>query len=162
LKFKYVEFEGEVISVLRQGKIVEVKAKKIKVNKNFSPCPVSDEDEMYRNGIFEFNITKMIEYIKKNSTDIRCESVAVKDFCREFSSINEVHIDKVDVSQPVIMAEIAPGRYNLIDGNHRVEKARRMRLVNVMAHKMDVEQHMKFLTDKKAYVIYIEYWNSKL
>jgi len=60
------------------------------------------------------------------------------------------------------MAEIAPGRYNLINGNHRMEKARRMGLVSLMAHKMDVERHMKFLMDKKAYVSYIEYWNSKL
>ena len=60
------------------------------------------------------------------------------------------------------MAEIAPGRYNLIDGNHRIEKARIMGLVSLMAHKMDVERHMKFLTGKKAYVAYIEYWNSKL
>ena len=119
---------------------MEVKAKKIRVNKNFSPCPVSDEDELYRNGIFEFNITKIIEYIHKNSADIRREPVAVKDFC----------------------AEIALGRYNLIDGNHRMEKARRVGLVSLMAYKMDVERHMKFLTDKKAYVSYVEYWNSKL
>jgi hypothetical protein len=141
---------------------MEVKAKKIRVDKNFSPCPVSDEDEVYRNGIFEFNITKMIEYIQKNSADIRPETVAVKDFCKEFSSIDDGHVDKVDVSQPVIMAEIAPGRYNLIDGNHRMEKARRMGLVSLLVYKMDVERHMKFLTDKKAYVAYIEYWNSKL
>jgi len=141
---------------------MEVKAKKIRVNKNFSPCPVSDEDEVYRNGIFEFNIAKMIEYIQKNSADIGREPVAVKDFCKEFSSIDEVHVDKVDVSQPVILAEIAPGLYNLIDGNHRMEKARRMGLVSLMAHKMDVERHMKFLTSKKAYAAYIAYWNSKL
>ncbi|MCG2702848.1 MAG: ParB/Srx family N-terminal domain-containing protein [Candidatus Omnitrophica bacterium] len=96
----------------------------------------------------------MIEYIQKNSADIRREPVEVKDFCKEFASIDEVYVDKVDVSQPVIIAEIAPGRYNLIDGNHRMEKARRMGLVSLMAYKMDVEQHMKFLTDKKAYVAY--------
>jgi hypothetical protein len=104
----------------------------------------------------------MLEYIQKNSADIRCGSVAVKDFCKEFSSINEAHVDKVDVSQPVILVEISPGRYNLIDGNHRMEKARRMGLVSLMAYKMDVEQHMKFLTSEKAYVAYVEYWNSKL
>lgn len=141
---------------------MEVKAKKLRINKNFSSCPVTDEDEVYRNGIFEFNITKMIEYIQKNSANIRLEAVAVEDFYKEFSSIDDVHVNKVDVSQPVIIAEIAPGRYNLIDGNHRMEKARRMGLVSLMAYKMDVEKHMKFLTDKRGYVAYIEYWNSKL
>lgn len=141
---------------------MEVKAKKIRADKNFFPCPVGDADEVYRNGIFEFNIAKMIEYIGKNSVDIRCEPVMVKDFCKEFSSIDEVYVDKADVSRPVILAEIAPGRYNLIDGNHRMEKARRMGLVSLMAYKLDVHRHMKFLTDKKKYAAYIAYWNSKL
>jgi hypothetical protein len=104
----------------------------------------------------------MTEYIQKNSADIRPEPVAVKDFCKEFSVIDEAYVDKVDVSQPVIMAEIAPGRYNLIDGNHRMEKARRMGLVSLLAYKMNVERHMRFLTDKKAYITYIEYWNNQL
>ena len=136
-------------------------AKKFKVNKYFSPCSISDGDEVYRNGIFEFNITKMIEWIHKDPGDIRIEAVAVKDFCKEFSSIGEVHVDQTDISRPVILAEIAPGQYNLIDGNHRMEKARRMGLVSLMAYRLNVEQHMKFLTNKKAYVAYVEYWNSK-
>ena len=137
-------------------------AKKFKVNKYFSPCPISDGDEVYRNGIFEFNITKMIEWIRKDPGDIRLEAVAVKDFCKEFSSIDEAHVDQTDISRPVIFAEIAPGQYNLIDGNHRMEKARQMGLVSLMAYRLNVEQHMKFLTDKNAYVSYVEYWNSKL
>lgn len=39
----------------------------------------------------------------------------------------------VDVTKPVIMAEIAPGHYNLIDGRHRVEKARRLGMKKVPA-----------------------------
>jgi hypothetical protein len=136
--------------------------KKFRVNKYFSPCPISNGDEMYRNGIFEFNITKMIEWIHKDPGDIRLEAVTVKDFCKKFLSIDEAHVNQTDISRPVILAEIAPGQYNLIDGNHRMEKARRMGLVSLMAYRLNVEQHMKFLTDKKAYVSYVEYWNSKL
>jgi len=33
--------------------------KRLKVDKNFIPCPWDADDEMFRNGIFEFNITKM-------------------------------------------------------------------------------------------------------
>lgn len=43
-----------------------------------------------------------------------------------------------------------------------MEKARRMGKKRILAYKLDVEQHMKFLTDKKAYTVYVEYWNSKL
>ena len=110
-----------------------------------------------------FTWTKeMLEYIKKNPHGIAIEEVTVSDFFEGFSSINESYMDSVEISQPVILAEISPARYNLIDGNHRMEKARRMGLKSMLAYRLNVEQHMKFLTSKKAYVAYIEYWNSKL
>lgn len=136
--------------------------KKLKANKDFIPCPIDDDDEIYPNGIFEFNITKMLDYIQKNPDSFPVEQVAVKDFYKELSVINESHVDSVDVSKPVILAEIAPGRFNLIDGNHRMEKARRLGIETVFAYRLDVEQHIRFLTDKRAYLSYVEYWNSKL
>ena len=33
--------------------------RKLKTNRRFTPCPIDDEDELYPNGIFVFNITKM-------------------------------------------------------------------------------------------------------
>ncbi len=137
-------------------------AKMLKVDNDYIPCPVATGDELFPNGIFEFNITKMLEYIKKNSDGIAIEEVAVSDFFEGFSSINESHMDSVEISQPVIMAEISPGQYNLIDGNHRMEKARRVGLKSMLSYRLNVKQHMKFLTSKKAYVAYITYWNSKL
>lgn len=136
--------------------------KKLKVNHDFIPYPVTNGDELFANGIFEFNITKMLEYINKNSYRIILEEVAVSDFCKEFSFINELHMDLVEISQPVILAEISPGEYNLVDGNHRMEKARRMGIRNIQAYRLNVEQHLRFLTSKAAYLTYIEYWNSKL
>ena len=104
----------------------------------------------------------MLEYIKKNPEVFTLEEVVVSDFFRGFSSINESHMDSVEISHPVILAEISPGQYNLIDGNHRMEKARRMGIKSILAFRLNVEQHMRFLTSKKAYLAYIEYWNSKL
>ena len=60
------------------------------------------------------------------------------------------------------MAEIAPGRYNAIDGNHRLEKARRLGLETLMAYRLGPEQHLWFLTTEQGYLAYIEYWNGKL
>lgn len=137
-------------------------AKRLRVDNHFTPCPVATGDEVYANGIFEFNIAKMIEYIQENPDSITLEEIAVSDFFTGSSSINESHMDSVDISQPVIVAEISPGRYNVIDGNHRMEKARRLGIKNMPAYKLNPEQHAKFLTSEKAYVSYIEYWNSKL
>jgi len=63
-------------------------AKKIEVNDNFIPCPTKKGDELYPNGIFVYNITKMIEYIKKNSNEIDLVDVDVSDFPIYFSSIS--------------------------------------------------------------------------
>jgi ParB-like nuclease domain len=128
----------------------------------FIPCPAATGDELFPNGIFVFNITKIIEYIQENPDSITIEEVAVRDYFKDFSSINESHVDSVEISKPVILAEISPGRYNVIDGNHRMEKARRMGMNSIQAYKLNVEQHIRFLTTKKAYVAYIEYWNTKI
>ena len=43
-----------------------------------------------------------------------------------------------------------------------MEKARRVGINSIGAYKMEVQQHIRFLTSEKAYEAYIEYWNSKL
>lgn len=141
---------------------MDAMVKKFSIDKNFVPCPVNDGDELYPNGIFVFNITKMIECIHNSPADITLEMVAVEGFYKGSFPLDESYVDNVDVSRPVIMAEIAPGRYNLIDGNHRMQKARRGGVKSVSAYKLNATQHMKFLTTKKGYESYIEYWNSKL
>lgn len=137
-------------------------AKTLKVDNNFTPCPVDTGDELYPNGIFEFNITKILEYIQQNPDSIALEEVSVSDFFEGFLSIDEAHMDSVEISRPVIVAEISPARYNLIDGNHRMEKARRMGIQSLPAYKLNVDQHILFLTSTRAYAAYIKYWNSKV
>jgi len=137
-------------------------AEKLIADDSFTPCPINDDDELFPNGIFMFNITKLLEHIEKNPNEIDLVKVEVADFSRSFSSIDESHVDSVEVSRPVILAEIAPGHYNLIDGNHRMEKARKMRTKSIFAYKLNVKQHLKFLTEKEAYLAYIEYWNRKV
>jgi len=136
--------------------------KMLKVDNNFTPCPINKGDELFPNGIFEFNITRILEYIENNPNEVDLVEVAVDDFFKGFSSIDESHVDSVEISRPVILVEISPGHYNLIDGNHRMEKARRMGINSILAYRLNVKQHMNFLTNKKAYLSYIEYWNSKL
>lgn len=136
--------------------------KKLKLDKNFTPCPVADDDELFPNGIFVFNITKMIEHVRSNAGNWSVEDVAVDDLPEKTQSINWAHVDSTDVSLPIILAEIAPGRYNVIDGNHRVEKARKMGIPTVPAYRLTIPQHVRFLISKEAYVSYVEYVNGKL
>lgn len=135
--------------------------RKLKMSKQFTPCPIDDGDELYPNGIFVFNITKLAEFIR-NTDSLVCEEVFIKNFSRGSSKIKDDHVVTVDVSKPVIVAEISPGRFNVIDGNHRMEKARRLGMEKISAYILYPEQHMQFLTTEKGYVAYIEYWNGKL
>jgi ParB-like nuclease domain len=134
--------------------------RKLRLSKHFTPCPVDDGDEMYPNGIFVFNITKMADYIRIN--DFPFEDVQVKDFPKPTTKFKDDYLETVDISKPVIVAEISPGRYNVIDGNHRMEKARRLGLANLPAYRIGPEQHMQFFTTEQGYRAYVEYWNGKL
>lgn len=136
-------------------------SKKLKRDKNFKPVSVEEGDEIYRNGIFEFNITKLTEYLKSEESKALVEKIEIKNFCREFSRINETHLSDVDLEKPIIIAEIAPERFNLIDGNHRAEKARRAGIESLPGYRVKVDQHIKFLINKAAYDSYIDYWNEK-
>jgi len=52
-------------------------------------------------------------------------------------------MDLVGISRPVILAEISPGCYNLIDGNHRMEKARKAGIKSIQAYRLNVKQHIR-------------------
>lgn len=136
--------------------------KKLKTDPRFTPCPVHDGDELFPNGIFEFNVTRIAEYLNKNPPDVELVEVAVSDLDQGFSSLNESHVQSVDITRPVVLAEISPGQYNLIDGHHRVAKSLRQGLNTIRAYKLTAMQHISFLTSKKAYLSYIEYWNGKV
>lgn len=138
------------------------KTRFLTIDKNFVPTPIDDGDELYPNGIFVFNITKMVHYLREHQDQIQPEIISVKASRNEFFQPNEDHINHTDYTVPIILAEISPGRYNVIDGNHRLEKAYRSNIKSILAYKLHPDQHMSFLTTTEAYYAYIDYWNNKL
>ena len=136
--------------------------KKLKKDKKFAPCLLEDGDEYFANGIFTFNITKMYEFIAMNPSTVVLEKIAVSTFFESTSSLDEKYLEGLQRREPIIMAEIAPGQYNLLDGHHRVERAKRDRVEYLYAYKFSVQQHTQFLTDVKSYLIYVTYWNDKV
>lgn len=135
----------------------------ITFSKDFMPCEIHEDDEYFPNGIFVFNVTKMIKYNEENKTAIPLESINVEDYhYKEFSSEEEEYINSADLDRPVILIEIKPGTYNMIDGYHRVEKANRAGIKTLKAYKLTVDHHVQFLTTKKGYEAFVEYWNSRV
>ncbi|MCA0991402.1 ParB N-terminal domain-containing protein [Pseudalkalibacillus hwajinpoensis] len=141
-----------------------MKDRKIKMNKNYVPLVCNVGDEIFRNGLFYFNITRMTEDIHAGHLHVDIEMIDVKEWFNSHfhSSINEEHLPLVNVDSPIIQAEIRPGMYEIIDGNHRIEKAYREELPTIQSYKLKGEQLLPYFKDKELYVAFVEYWNSKL
>jgi hypothetical protein len=137
--------------------------KKFKFSKKFQPIVSDVGDELYPNGIFRFNITKLLEFINLNKDKFQPEEVEVKTV-RTFpsSSLDETTIKNANLALPIILAEISPGKFNVIDGNHRLEKAYRTGVATIPAYRLFAEQHIMFLASIEAYKAYVEYWNTKV
>jgi len=136
--------------------------KRLKIDPAFTPCPVKDGDELFPNGIFEFNITALLAHLESHPEGVTVVDIAVSDLDHSFTSFDESYVESADITRPVVLAEISPGRFNLIDGHHRVEKALRHDIATLRANKLTVLQHIAFLTSNRAYLSYVEYWNGKI
>ena len=136
---------------------------RMRLDADFQSARVDEGDELFPNGIFEFNITKLLEHVKSNPDSFPVERVKVTDLPAWSSSdLDEATIQKADLSSPIVLAEISPARFNVIDGNHRLERARRDGAESLPAYRLSPSEHHRFLTSTRAYEEYVAYWNSKL
>lgn len=140
-----------------------MKSWKRKLRKSFTPPPREEGDEFFPNGIFEFNVTKILRFIGDNAERFPVKVVSLDTLpFTTTEHLDEKAIRKANVSNPIVLAEIAPGRFNVIDGNHRVERARRDQLETIPAYRVFAEDHVAFLTSQKSYEAYVRYWNEKV
>lgn len=138
----------------------------------------NDGDEFYPNGIFEFHITRMNEYINQHQDEFEKVKIDIEHYYRYFKNadIKQMYVEQADLERPVIFAEITPDRlyngypgigedyysrgYNLIDGHHRIHKAYQLGVKTIWAWILPMEQHYQFMS--KGFEKYREYWNGKL
>jgi len=141
-----------------------MQSRKLKHKKNFHPCEAFENEEVFSLGVFRFNITRIYEHIQNGTLAAGNEDIDVEMWYSLHSSnkVNETHLSTVDTSQPVIQAEISPGRYVIIDGNHRLEKAHRNQIQSIPSYKIRAEQLLNYFTEEKGYSGYVDYWNAKL
>lgn len=154
-----IGMKGRARSTMRSD---HATALKLKLDKAFEPCPVEPGDEFYPNGIFEFNITRLLAFVAAHVDRFPIERVEVDDIPNYGSdNLDEDAIGTADLLRPILLAEISPGLFNLIDGHHRVAKARREGVGTLPAHRVACPHHVQFLTSTPAYERYVEYWNGK-
>jgi len=140
------------------------RTRKLKPNPDYEPCTVREGEELFPNGIFVFNISRIIEDILNKHLAVEEEDINVEDWlCNHCSgSVDENHLPSADTSLPIIIAEIRPGMFNVIDGHHRMEKAHREKKELIHAYKLRGEQLLPYFTENKRYLSFINYWNEKL
>lgn len=127
------------------------------------PLPQEDGDEFFSNGIFEFNITKLLSFIMAKPSRFPVEHIDVREYSRwEDKNLDAATVEAANLGNSILLGEISPGRFNVIDGNHRLEKARRQGLNTISAYKVRAEHHVAFLTSERAYEAFINYWNAKI
>jgi len=135
---------------------------RIQADQTFVPCPVEDGDELFPNGIFVFNVTRILEYVARHPAEVALVQASVRSFPRWDRPLVDAHVEAADLARPVLLAEISPGSFNLVDGHHRVEKARRCDVETLPAYRLTAAQHLHFLTSTKAYLAFVDYWNGKV
>lgn len=130
-------------------------------------------DEIYCNGVFRFNVSAVLEWLKQNPLPVVDVPVRI---WRSFGSKEDCHVEAADLSRPIVIAEIAPDYcdfipdfpendwyargYVCIDGQHRIEKATWLGMGTLPAVVLRMEEHVPFLY--ASYDRYVEYWNGKL
>lgn len=139
-------------------------SQKLRRKKNFAPCEALENDEVYNLGIFQFNISRISEHIQKGILAAEQEDVDVVKWYHQHctSKVNETHLPTVDTSKPVIQAEISPGKFEIIDGNHRLEKAYRNHIHFISSFKILAKQLVNYFTEENGYIAFVDYWNQKL
>lgn len=138
-------------------------AVKLELDETFQPCPAEPGEELYRNGIFEFNITRLLAFMEAHVERFSIERIEIDGIANYGDeSLDQEAISTADLLQPILLAEISPGLFNLIDGHHRVAKARREGVRALPAHRIYCPHHVRFLTSTRAYERYVAYWNEKL
>jgi hypothetical protein len=97
-----------------------------------------------------------------NSNEFPVETVPVDSLELTTINLDESTVQKADVSKPIVLAEIAPRRFNVIDGSHRVGRARRDGIKMLPAYRVGPAVHVRFLTTVGGYKVYVQYWNGKV
>lgn len=136
----------------------------MKINKNFKP--ISETAEEVYGGFLQFNISAIIEDIASKKLIVKNKRIYIQSWFKEHSIeygvINKEHLLSVNLNTPVIQAELRIDKYEIIDGNHRMQKAFDEGRTYINSYKITGEQLADYLISKEQYESYIRYWNEKL
>ncbi|MBU9673917.1 ParB N-terminal domain-containing protein [Planococcus sp. CP5-4] len=137
---------------------------KIKANRNFTPCVPVVDDETFGGFPFTWNITSAQSWIEQNFDQVEQSVVQVAPLSTglDSDSLDEAWIPQADLTKPLLVVRMRPEVFKLIDGNHRVAKARRLGITELPSYYLTEQQHRQFFTRQQSDTMYVDYWNEKV
>lgn len=137
---------------------------KMKENPDFIPCEAAEGDEMLGGFPFNWHVTRATEWIKANPDQVELSVVQIgpPGLGADSRNLDESFLPQADLTRPIIMVRMRPEFFRIIDGNHRVAKARREGVAELPAYYLTQDQHRQFFTSADMDKRYVDYWNGKL
>ena len=134
-----------------------------------------DRAEWFPVGVFSYNVSRIIsdlEQFEKDPDAVRSfkASVIKRDinvaeairYNFGLGNLEKSHILQADIERPLIYVELAPDSYNLIDGNHRLAKAKQLGVEVLSAFFIQSHEAIRYLSSEAEYCDYVDYWNGKV
>ncbi len=82
---------------------------KLKLDKEFRPCSAEAGDELFPNGIFEFNISRLLSFIQAHADRFPVEPVELTDIPDYGDAgLGEKAICTADLSRPILLPKSPP------------------------------------------------------
>ena len=150
-----------------------VHPRRLPTERNATPTLPKEGDEIYGGGVWRFNVTALLEWLRENPQPVVEVPATIWGF---YPGKEDCHVAAADITRPIVIAEIAPDPrdfdpdipesswgvrgYVCIDGQHRLEKAKRLGIKTLPAVVLRMEQHSPFIFE--GYDRYVEFWNEKL
>lgn len=117
-------------------------------------------DEIFSDMFVTWNITKLLNCIENLQIEPRMIDKSVyEQFIKPNQEVNESKVDHVDLSKPIIIIERYKNRHILIDGIHRVRKAKKNSIKSIPAYVLPFSVHIEFITNERDFKFIIEEYN---
>lgn len=136
---------------------------------------IDDRKEWFPNGIFNYNVSRLMKDLAADDTEKDSKTpwlnaavqvkISVADaikHCHDLGPLEEEHVQAADLERPLIFVELAPDSFNLIDGHHRLAKARLEGITELPAWMVGAHEAVSYLGSEREYNRFVEYWNSKI
>lgn len=129
-----------------------------------TPCPRRAEDEVFRFGLYAWNVTKMYEYAQQNLIPTPMSYEDVKNYHDGFMKyairIDEGYLNQVDITKPGLLVRLSDysNESMVVDGNHRLARAYRFRK-GFRVYVLSFGEQIRFLCYPESLQAIIKYNN---